>query len=196
MVINSTTAVCGDDDQTGPPGDEERGPSGPRVRPSVPVDLNQITAGVTPHLTVIVPTRNEEQNVARLLERLGPAVEPLGAEIVFVDDSDDGTPEALAEYIRCCTPENIHAVCEDYRAAVGIDLVHDEADLGTKLSIPMLVLWGRYDPSFLVAGAEAYRKDVPGAEVHVLDAGHFALDEQAGEVIRLTEAFMRKLRGQ
>ena len=52
------------------------------------------------------------------------------------------TPEALAEYIRCCTPENIHAVCEDYRAAVGIDLVHDEADLATKLAMPMLVLWG------------------------------------------------------
>ncbi len=56
----------------------------------------------------------------------------------------------------------------------------------------MLVLWGRYDPSFIVAGAEAYRKDVPSAEVHVLDAGHFALDEQAPEVIRLTEAFMLK----
>ena len=56
----------------------------------------------------------------------------------------------------------------------------------------MLILWGRYDPSFIVAGAEAYRKDVPGAEVHVLDAGHFALDEQAPEVIRLTEAFMLK----
>src|SRR5260370_19956518 len=96
MLINSTTAIRGGDGQTGPPGDEERGRSGPRVRPGVPVDLNRITAGVRPHLTVIVPTRNEEQNVARLLERLGPAVEPLGAEIVFVDDSDDGTPEALA----------------------------------------------------------------------------------------------------
>src|SRR5262247_840834 len=50
--------------------------------------------------------------------------------------------EALAEYIRCCTPENIHGVCEDYRAAVSIDLVHDEADLGTKLAMPILVLWG------------------------------------------------------
>ena len=58
---------------------------------------------------------------------------------------------------------------------------------------PMLVLWGRYDPSFLVAGAEAYRKDVPGAEVHILDAGHFALDEQADEVIHQTATFMRKL---
>jgi len=57
---------------------------------------------------------------------------------------------------------------------------------------PMLVLWGRYDPSFTVAGAEAYRKDVPAAEVHILDAGHFALDEKASEVIRLTEEFMGK----
>jgi pimeloyl-ACP methyl ester carboxylesterase len=46
------------------------------------------------------------------------------------------------------------------------------------------------------AGTEAYRKDVPGAEVHVLDAGHFALDEQPDEVIHLTEAFMQKLRAQ
>jgi pimeloyl-ACP methyl ester carboxylesterase len=58
---------------------------------------------------------------------------------------------------------------------------------------PLLVLWGRYDPSFVVAGAEVYRKDVPGAEVHILDAGHFALDEQADEVIRLTATFMQKL---
>ena len=61
---------------------------------------------------------------------------------------------------------------------------------------PILVLWGRYDPSFTIAGAEAYRKDVAGAEVHILDAGHFALDEQASEVIRLTGYFMRKLHGQ
>jgi pimeloyl-ACP methyl ester carboxylesterase len=58
---------------------------------------------------------------------------------------------------------------------------------------PLLVLWGRYDASFTVAGAEAYRKDVPGAEVHILDAGHFALDEKATEVIRLTEKFMDKV---
>jgi len=58
----------------------------------------------------------------------------------------------------------------------------------------MLVIWGRYDPSFTIAGAEAYHKDVPGAEVHILDAGHFALDEQAPEVIRLTESFLQKQR--
>ncbi len=59
---------------------------------------------------------------------------------------------------------------------------------------PMLVLWGKYDSSFTVAGAEAYHKDVPTAEVHILEAGHFALDEQAPQIIRLTEAFMASLK--
>lgn len=57
---------------------------------------------------------------------------------------------------------------------------------------PLLVLWGRYDPSFAVAGAEAYRKDVPSAEIHLLDAGHFALDEQADRIIILTEKFLNR----
>jgi pimeloyl-ACP methyl ester carboxylesterase len=39
---------------------------------------------------------------------------------------------------------------------------------------PLLVLWGRFDLSFQVKEAEAYRRDVPSAEVHILDAGHFA----------------------
>jgi pimeloyl-ACP methyl ester carboxylesterase len=56
---------------------------------------------------------------------------------------------------------------------------------------PLLVLWGRYDTSFTVAGAEAYRKDDPVAEVHILEAGHFALDLQPKEIIHLTEAFMK-----
>jgi dolichol-phosphate mannosyltransferase len=95
MLTDTTTAVCGAGGQTGP-GGGETGPSVPRVRRDVPVDLNGAAIGGTPNLTVVIPTRNEEQNVAPLLERLGPAVEPLGAEIVFVDDSDDGTPAALA----------------------------------------------------------------------------------------------------
>jgi len=57
----------------------------------------------------------------------------------------------------------------------------------------LLVLWGRYDPSFTVAGAEAYGRDVPRAEIHVLDAGHFALDEQKDEIIRLTGDFLAAL---
>lgn len=55
---------------------------------------------------------------------------------------------------------------------------------------PMLVVWGKYDPSFTVAGAWAYKQDVPDAEVHILDAGHFAMDTKGAEVAELTLQFL------
>jgi pimeloyl-ACP methyl ester carboxylesterase len=55
---------------------------------------------------------------------------------------------------------------------------------------PTLVAWGANDPSFIGAGGEAYRKDVPDAEIHLLDAGHFALDEKTDEIARLILDFM------
>jgi pimeloyl-ACP methyl ester carboxylesterase len=58
---------------------------------------------------------------------------------------------------------------------------------------PMLVVWGRHDPSFTVEGAHAYRRDVPDAQVHLLDAGHFALDEACDEVASLTRGFLASL---
>src|SRR6185437_12521362 len=52
-------------------------------------------------------------------------------------------PEALAEYARCTTPEQIHAVCEDYRATLGLDLAMDSADHGKRrITCPTLALWG------------------------------------------------------
>ena len=57
---------------------------------------------------------------------------------------------------------------------------------------PMLVVWGKYDPSFIVAGANAYSRDVPDAEVHILDAGHFALDEAVDQIAALMRAFLAK----
>jgi len=55
---------------------------------------------------------------------------------------------------------------------------------------PTLVVWGRYDPSFTEAGARAYAEDVPAAEIHLLDAGHFALDQKADEIAMLVARFM------
>jgi pimeloyl-ACP methyl ester carboxylesterase len=43
---------------------------------------------------------------------------------------------------------------------------------------PALILWGRHDPAFIAAGAQAYLRDLPRAEIHLLDAGHFAVEEQ------------------
>jgi pimeloyl-ACP methyl ester carboxylesterase len=58
---------------------------------------------------------------------------------------------------------------------------------------PTLVVWGKYDPSFTVTGATAYADDVPTAEVHLLDAGHFALDEATDEIAWLVRSFLDRL---
>jgi pimeloyl-ACP methyl ester carboxylesterase len=58
----------------------------------------------------------------------------------------------------------------------------------------LLVLWGQYDLSFDLGEPERYRTDVPKAEVHVLEAGHFALDTKADEIAGLVRAFMRTAR--
>jgi pimeloyl-ACP methyl ester carboxylesterase len=57
---------------------------------------------------------------------------------------------------------------------------------------PTLVVWGRYDPSFIAPGGEAYRRDVPGSDIHLLDAGHFALEERLDEIAKLMLAFLPK----
>ena len=54
----------------------------------------------------------------------------------------------------------------------------------------MLVLWGKYDPSFEVEGAHAYRANVSGAEVHLLEGGHFVLDEAVDQVAALMIPFL------
>ncbi|WP_293678867.1 alpha/beta fold hydrolase [uncultured Phenylobacterium sp.] len=58
---------------------------------------------------------------------------------------------------------------------------------------PALILWGRYDPSFIVPGAAAYRRDLPEAELHLLEAGHFALDERLDEAAGLAIHFLDRL---
>jgi len=55
----------------------------------------------------------------------------------------------------------------------------------------LLVLWGKHDLSFDPGEPERYRKDVPNAEVHILDAGHFALDTKASEIAVLVREFMK-----
>jgi pimeloyl-ACP methyl ester carboxylesterase len=58
----------------------------------------------------------------------------------------------------------------------------------------LLVVWGKYDVSFDISEPEAYRRDVPNAQVHIVDAGHFALDTAADEVAALIRSFVRASR--
>ena len=57
---------------------------------------------------------------------------------------------------------------------------------------PTLVAWGANDQSFTAPGAKAFKLDLPDAEIHLLDAGHFALDEKTDEIARLILDFMAR----
>jgi pimeloyl-ACP methyl ester carboxylesterase len=54
----------------------------------------------------------------------------------------------------------------------------------------LLVIWGKYELSFDPSEPEAYRRDVPTAQVHIVDGGHFALDTAADHIAELVRAFM------
>jgi pimeloyl-ACP methyl ester carboxylesterase len=57
---------------------------------------------------------------------------------------------------------------------------------------PVLLVWGKNDQTFVPAGAEAFKRDVPGAEVHLYDTGHFALETHLHEIAGTIRDFLRR----
>ena len=55
---------------------------------------------------------------------------------------------------------------------------------------PLLAVWGRHDPAFIPAGAEAYRRDLPDAHIHLLNTGHFALETHSSEIAEMIRSFL------
>lgn len=55
---------------------------------------------------------------------------------------------------------------------------------------PLLAVWGRNDPFFLPAGAEAWKRDIPHADVRFYDTGHFALETHGREIVPVIRAFL------
>jgi haloacetate dehalogenase len=101
-------------------------------------------------------------------------------------------PEAMAEYIRCTTPEQIHAICEDYRATVSIDLEMDTADLGIKkIQCPVLVLWGsnshcgrHFKP---IEAWSKWADDLQGTDI---PTGHYPQEERPDLIYKAIRAFV------
>jgi pimeloyl-ACP methyl ester carboxylesterase len=54
----------------------------------------------------------------------------------------------------------------------------------------LLAIWGKNDPFFIPAGAEAFRKDIPGAKVQFLDTGHFATETHVSEIASAMKDFL------
>jgi haloacetate dehalogenase len=110
----------------------------------------------------------------------------------WVGDHSAITPEAMAEYIRCYSdPASIHATCEDYRAAAGIDLQHDEVDMQQEVRCPLLVLWGergfvgrKYD---ILA---TWRERADNVQGQAIPSGHFLPEEAPEETYHALQTFL------
>ena len=59
--------------------------------------------------------------------------------------------------------------------------------------VPLLAIWGKGDPAFVPPGAEAFKRDLPKAEIMFVDAGHFALETKVGEIAREMLRFLKGL---
>ncbi|NRB05834.1 MAG: alpha/beta hydrolase [Rhodobacteraceae bacterium] len=107
-----------------------------------------------------------------LRRHIGGQVKTPGA----VDDA------AIAEYLRTYRdPATLHAICEDYRAAASIDLVHDEADINARITAPLLAIWGAQSVvGDLYDVAATWREKAQNVTGVALPCGH-AIPEEAPE---------------
>ena len=103
--------------------------------------------------------------------------------------------ETLAEYARVCTPENIHGVCEDYRAAVTVDMAMDTADFeaGRRIACPTAVFWGEkshtekyYDPR---KAWPQYASNI--ARIRPLPCGHYPAEQVPDDVYAELSTFFK-----
>ncbi|MDI7862843.1 alpha/beta hydrolase [Rhizobiaceae bacterium n13] len=79
----------------------------------------------------------------------------------------------------------------DYKS--NVDLYPAWQEWFRRASPPAQILWGRNDPLFLEAGARAYLTDLPNAEFHLFDTGHFALEERLDTIAPLVAGFVNRL---
>ena len=104
------------------------------------------------------------------------------------------TNDVQIEYLRTSSrPENIHALCEDYRAGASIDLKHDEADLNKKVACPMLTLWGLKGPMGRIYDVLAIWKE-RGVNVtgKGLPGGHNLQEDVPADVLAELRPFLKR----
>jgi haloacetate dehalogenase len=102
-------------------------------------------------------------------------------------------PDVFQEYLRTFrSPETIHAICEDYRAAASIDLAHDKADLDKKIQCPLMVLWSEKGPFHRMYNVlQTWREVAVQAQGKALPTGHFLPEQMPEELTQELKTFLR-----
>lgn len=108
---------------------------------------------------------------------------------------DAVTPEAFAEYLRCYRePGCIHAVCEDYRASVGVDReqTDDDRKAGRKVQQPLLAIWGDQGTvGELFDVVELWKQEPADVRGQGLPCGHLIAEEQPDALVAAVEGFLQ-----
>ena len=101
------------------------------------------------------------------------------------------SPAAMREYARCTTPEQIHAVCEDYRATVTLDLAMDTAEFGSRhIACPVLALWGSNSHvGRHLRPIEAWSPWAPDLRGWPIPTGHYPSEQRPDLVLDAFEPF-------
>ena len=99
---------------------------------------------------------------------------------------------AFKEYLRCYkNPATIHAICEDYRAAAGIDLEDDKADADQRIRCPLYLLWGaRGTVGKLYDVVGTWRNKAVNVSGEALDCGHSPEEECPEIFLEKVKAFL------
>lgn len=105
--------------------------------------------------------------------------------------SPDGYELDIAYMARSGAEEIQLDLIGDYKSNVA--LYPDFQAYFRQYQPPFLAVWGKHDPAFIPAGARAYKRDLPQAEIHLLDAGHFALETHADEIASLMRDFLGRI---
>ena len=108
----------------------------------------------------------------------------------FVDSRRKGHRQCSSD------PANIHAMCEDYRAAASIDLEHDRSDLDKKIACPLLALWGQKSPLNRPYDVLAlWRERVSNVTCKALPGGHMLQEDVPDQFVAEVRSFVRARRG-
>ncbi|WP_228520423.1 alpha/beta hydrolase [Flavobacterium sp. CSZ] len=159
------------------------------------------------------------QNANAYVEGLGEILKPLTA---YIENQNTETEKAARFFLTVDatkwqytagaeSPEKIapdsYSIDQYYLNREGNDVIQLALfrDYGSNIALyekwhqyfakykpPMLIIWGKNDQFFIAAGANAYKNDNPNAEIHLLNGGHFALEEHHLEISKLILNFLSK----
>jgi pimeloyl-ACP methyl ester carboxylesterase len=162
-------------------------------------NANAYLDGLTPERRAFFRKAHEDRSpeeVASLFQRMTPdgVINKQYLRDVAPERRDIMSPDSWVHdlsFLRSEKDQKIQVqLYQDYQT--NIDRYPRWQALMRKRQFPALIVWGKNDPAFIAPGAAAYLRDLPHAELHLLDAGHFAVEEKVSEIAGYILAFMRK----